>query len=141
QGAQERGLAAGTAEEIFGLIVYFGGYGFNKSHSAAYAHVSYQTAYLKAHYLPEFMAALLTSEVEDGNKRDIMVEHIADARRLGADVLPPDVQTCEADFTVENGKILFGLVAIKGLGRGAAEEIVRARREKGPFKDIFDFCE
>ncbi len=87
------------------------------------------------------MAALLTSEIEDSNKRDIMVEHISDARRLGAEVLPPDVQSCEPDFTVANGKILFGLTAIKGLGRGAAEEIVHARQEKGPFKDLFDFCE
>src|SRR5436309_9256974 len=87
------------------------------------------------------MAALLTSEIEDSNKRDIMVEHIDDARRLGADVLAPHIQEGEAEFTVKNGKIVFGLLAIKGLGRGAAEEIVRARKDKGPFKDIFDFCE
>src|SRR5206468_6651581 len=83
----------------------------------------------------------LTSEIEDSNKRDNMVEHIADARRLGVEVLPPDVQTCAPDFTVAGGKILFGLTAIKGLGRGAAEEILRARQEQGPFKDFFDFCE
>src|SRR5207244_1183576 len=123
KGAQERGMSEPTACEIFDLIVHFGGYGFNKSHSAAYSILGYQTAYLKAHYTPEFMAALLTSEIEDSNKRDIMVEHIADARRLGTDVLSPDVQTCEPDFTVENNKVLFGLTAIKGLGRGAAEEI------------------
>src|SRR5438034_3650982 len=87
------------------------------------------------------MAALLSSEIEDGNKRDIMVEHIADARRLGAEVLAPDVNAGEVEFTVAGGKILFGLTAIKGLGRGAAEAIVRARTEKGPFQDIFDFCE
>src|SRR5207248_2945538 len=141
KGAQERGVDESAAREIFDLITYFGGYGFTKSHSAAYALLGYQTAYLKAHYTAEFMAALLSSEVEDSNKRDIMVEHIADARRLGAEVLPPDVQTCEPDFTVENGKILFGLTAIKGLGRGAAEEILRVRQEKEPFKDFFDFCE
>jgi DNA polymerase III subunit alpha len=141
QGSQDRGVSAKTAQEIFDLIVQFAGYGFNKSHSAAYALLGYQTAYLKAHYTPEFMASLLTSEVEDGNKRDIMVEHIADARKLGVEVLPPDAQTCEPNFTVEDGKILFGLVAIKGLGRGAAEEIMRARKEAGPFKDLFDFCE
>ncbi len=141
RGAQERGVSEKTAHEIFDLIVQFAGYGFNKSHSAAYALLGYQTAYLKAHYTAEFMAALLTSEIEDGNKRDIMVEHIADARRLGAEVLPPDVQTCEPDFTVDNGKVLFGLVAIKGLGSGAAREIHRARTEKGPFADLFDFCE
>jgi DNA polymerase-3 subunit alpha len=140
-GAQERGVPATTASEIFGLITHFGGYGFNKSHSAAYALIGYQTAYLKAHYTPEFMAALLSSEVEDGNKRDIMVQHIEDARRLGVKVLPPDVNTDLADFTVVDGNILFGLVAIKGLGRGAAEEIVQARESKGPYKDILDFCE
>ncbi|HWY86389.1 MAG TPA: DNA polymerase III subunit alpha, partial [Gemmataceae bacterium] len=141
RGAQERGVSEQTARDIFDLIVQFAGYGFNKSHSAAYALLGYQTAYLKAHYTAEFMAALLTSEIEDSNKRDNMVEHIADARRLGAEVLPPDVQTCEPDFTVTDGKILFGLTAIKGLGRGAAEEIARARTDKGPFRDLFDFCE
>src|SRR5439155_1305179 len=141
KGAQERGLSEAQAREIFGLIIHFGGYGFNKSHTAAYAQIGHQTAYLKAHYTPEFMAALLSSEIEDGNKRDIMVEHIDDARRLGYPVQPPDVNAGEADFTVAGGKILFGLTAIKGVGRGASEEVVRARREKGPFKDIFDFCE
>ena len=92
--AQKRGVSEETAKEIFDLDrAIFGGYGFNKSHSAAYAHVGYQTAYLKAHYTPEFMAALLSSEIEDGNKRDIMVEHIADARRLGVEVLPPNINT------------------------------------------------
>ncbi len=141
KGATERGLGEETAREIFDLITYFGGYGFNKSHSAAYATIGYQTAYLKAHYTPEFMAALLSSEIEDGNKRDIMVEHIDDARRLGVEVLPPDVNASEADFTVANGKIVFGLTAIKGVGRGAAEEVVRVRTAGGPYRDLFDFCE
>jgi len=141
RGAQERGLSQAQAEQIFELIVFFGGYGFNKSHTAAYALVGYQTAYLKCHYTPEFMAALLSSEIEDGNKRDVFVEHIADAKHLGVDVLPPNVNEGEPNFTVKDGKIVFGLVAIKGLGRGAAAEIVRARQEKGPFRDIYDFCE
>src|SRR5262245_27330405 len=141
RGAQERGISRAQAEHIFGLIVYFGGYGFNKSHSAAYAMIGYQTAYLKRHYTPEFMAALLSSEIDDGNKRDILVEHIADARRLGVEVLSPDVNTGEADFSVKDGKIVFGLTAIKGLGRGAAENIVQARQENGPFRDLYDFCE
>ena len=141
RGAQERGLPVEKAQEAFELIVKFGGYGFNKSHSAAYAHLSYQTAYLKCHYTPEFMAALLSSEIDDGNKRDMLVDHIADARKFGVQVLPPDVNRGDADFTVVNGQIVFGLTAIKGLGRGAAEEIVRARQEKGPFKDLYDFCE
>jgi DNA polymerase-3 subunit alpha len=141
KGAQERGMSETTAGEIFDLIVHFGGYGFNKSHSAAYSILGYQTAYLKAHYTPEFMAALLSSEIEDSNKRDSLVQHIEDARRLGVDVLAPNINAGEIDFSVADGKILFGLTAIKGVGRGAAEEIVRARRERGPFKDLFDLCE
>jgi DNA polymerase-3 subunit alpha len=141
KGAKKGGLTEDQAEEIFELIVKFGGYGFNKSHSAAYACVSYQTAYLKKHFTAEFMAALLSSEIDDGNKRDMLVEHIADARKFGVQVLPPDVNRGEGLFTVRDGQIVFGLVAIKGLGHGAAEEIVRARTEKGPFKDLFDFCE
>jgi DNA polymerase-3 subunit alpha len=141
KGSLERGLDEATARNIFEKITFFAGYGFNKSHTAAYAQVGYQTAYLKAHYTPEFMAALLTSEIEDGNKRDIMVEHINDARRLGVEVLPPDVNQGDVEFTVADGKIVFGLTAIKGLGRGAAEDIVRARVEGGPFKDFFEFCE
>ncbi len=141
RGASERGVERRTAEDIFALIVYFGGYGFNKSHSAAYALVSYQTAYLKTHYTPEFMAALLSSEIDDGNKRDIMVQHIDDAKRFGVAVLPPSVNSSEALFSVADGQIVFGLTAIKGFGRGSAEEVVRARTEGGPFKDLFDFCE
>ena len=111
----------------------FAGYGFNKSHSAAYAKLGYQTAFLKTHYTAEFMAALLSSEIDDSNKRDIMVEHIDDARRLGAPVLPPDVSEGEPNFTVKGGKIVFGLTAIKGwLGRGApAEDILRVPVAKG----------
>jgi DNA polymerase-3 subunit alpha len=140
KGAEERGLPREKAEEIFGLIEFFGGYGFNKSHTAAYAQIGYQTAYLKTHYTAEYMAALLSSEIDDGNKRDVFIDHIADARRLGIDVLPPDVNRGLADFDVQNNRIIFGLTAIKGLGRGAAEEIVRARGD-APFKDLFDFCE
>src|SRR5262249_40514570 len=103
--------------------------------------IGYQTAYLKRHYTAEFMAALLSSEIDDGNKRDVMVEHIADARHLGVEVLPPNVNAGDVGFTVQDGKIVFGLTAIKGLGRSAAEEIVRARTEKGPFRDLYDFCE
>ncbi len=117
-----------------GIIVH-------NSHAAAYAQVGYQTAYLKTHFRPEFMAALLSSEIEDGNKRDILVQHIDDSRRLGVEVLPPNINTSEPGFSVQEGKIVFGLVAIKGVGRGAAEEIVRARTEGGPFRDIFDLCE
>ena len=141
KGAKKQGLTAEKAEDIFNLIVKFGGYGFNKSHSAAYALVSYQTAYLKQHFTPEFMAALLSSEIDDGNKREMLVDHIADARKFGVQVLPPDVNRGEANFTVLNGQIIFGLMAIKGLGRGAAENIASVRSEKGVFRDLFDFCE
>ncbi|HSQ57425.1 MAG TPA: DNA polymerase III subunit alpha, partial [Gemmata sp.] len=140
-GSIERGMDQAKAEEIFDLIVFFGGYGFNKSHTAAYAQIGYQTAYLKHHYPAEFMAALLSSEIDDGNKRDMLVDHIADARKLGIEVLPPDVNRGVADFDVQNNRIIFGLTAIKGLGRGAAEEIVRARDAGGKFKDLYDFCE
>jgi DNA polymerase-3 subunit alpha len=87
------------------------------------------------------MAALLTSEIDDSNKRDIMKQHIDDARRLGVEVLPPDINASEANFTVVGGKILFGLLAVKGLGRAAANEIARVREEGGPYRDVFDFCE
>ncbi len=141
KGAGKQGLSEDKAAEIFNLIVKFGGYGFNKSHSAAYALVSYQTAYLKQHYTPEFMAALLSSEIDDGNKRDMLVDHIGDARKFGVQVQAPDINRGEADFTVQNGQIVFGLTAIKGLGRGAAEHIAAARHEKVAFADLYDFCE
>jgi DNA polymerase-3 subunit alpha len=141
KGSQERGLNEATALEIFDLITFFGGYGFTKSHTAAYALIGFHTAYLKAHYTPEFMAALLSSEIEDGNKRDIMVQHIEDARRLGVEVLPPNVSASESEFSVVDGKILFGLTAIKGVGRGAAEHIAAERSKNGPYKDFFNFCE
>ena len=126
KGARERGVSEATAADIFAKIVYFGGYGFNRSHSCAYAYISYQTAYLKRNYTPEFMAALLSSEIDDSNKRDSMVDHIADARKMGVEVLPPSVNHSDSEFGVHDGKIIFGLTAIKGVGRGSSEEIVRA---------------
>jgi DNA polymerase-3 subunit alpha len=140
-GTAKHGIPKDTAEEIYGLIVFFGGYGFNKSHTAAYAQIGYQTAYLKAHFTAEYMAALLSSEIDDGNKRDVFVDHVHDARRLGVDVRPPDINEGEPDFSVAHEKITFGLTAIKGVGRGAVEAISRVRAEKGPFRDLFDFCE
>ncbi|MCS7021930.1 MAG: DNA polymerase III subunit alpha [Gemmataceae bacterium] len=141
RGAVQNGLAEEQAARIFSQIEEFGKYGFNKSHSAAYALVSYQTAYLKCYYPAEFMAALLSSEVDDGNKRDILVDHIAEARRMGLEVLPPDINRGLPDFDVEGKQIIFGLTAIKGLGRGAAEEIVRVRQQGGKFTSLYDFCE
>jgi DNA polymerase-3 subunit alpha len=139
KGAVERGVKEQVAKEIFEKIVVFGGYGFNKAHSAAYALVSYQTAYLKAHYPAEFMAAVLTSELGDVDK---VAEHVRNAKEMNLEVLPPDVNQSEAEFSVASEKaIRYGLVAIKGLGRRASLAIVKERQERGPFGDLFEFCE
>lgn len=137
-GSQEKGLTEKQSQEIFDLIGKFAEYGFNKSHSTAYALVAYQTAYLKAHYPTEFMAALLSGEVD---KTEMLVEHIDDCQRMNIDVKAPDVNVGDVDFTVVNGAIRFGLVGIKGVGEKAIESIVVERDAKGQFKDIFDFCE
>jgi DNA polymerase-3 subunit alpha len=143
KGATDKGLSVADAEEIWGLIQKFAGYGFNKSHSTAYALVAYQTAYLKAHYPIEFMAALLTSDISSRNfkRRDPLVEHVDDCKRMSIEVVPPSVNTSEAEFSVKDGKIHFALSAIKGCGGTAAEAIVNERRKRGPFMNIFDFCE
>lgn len=137
-GAEKLGLAKDKAEEIFSLIEHFAGYGFNKSHSAAYALVAFQTAYLKAHFPAEFMAALMSSEVD---KTDLLVEHIDDCRRMNIDVQPPDVNMGEVSFSVVEGVIRFGLLAIKGVGEKAIDSIVEERKARGLYKSIFDFCE
>ena len=141
-GAQAKGLTKQQAGEVFGLIEKFAGYGFNKSHSTAYALLAWQTAYLKTHFATEFMAALLSGDITGRNfkKKDALVEHLEDCRRMGIDVLPPDVAACAADFTVADGRILFGLAAIKGCGGQAAEAIAAERRRGGPFRDLHDFC-
>ncbi|MDA7977473.1 MAG: DNA polymerase III subunit alpha [Pirellulales bacterium] len=142
-GATEKGLKKAEADELFGMIEKFAGYGFNKSHSTAYAKIAYMTAYLKAHYPLEFMAALLSGDIPGRNfkTKDSLVEHLEDCRRMNVDVVPPSVKTSYSDFTVADGKIHFGLSAIKGCGGPAAEAIVQARQKDGPFQDIFDFCE
>lgn len=141
-GAVARGLSKRDATELFDMVEHFAGYGFNKSHSTAYALLAYMTAYLKVHYPVEFMAALLSGDIDNRNfkKKDSLVDHLEECRRMGVEVLPPDVNNSLADFTVSNGQILFGLAAIKGCGAPAAEAI-RASRASGPFRDIFDFCE
>ncbi len=137
-GAKERGIPNETAEAIFNQMAKFAGYGFNKSHSAAYALVAYQTAYLKAHYPPEFMAALLTSEA--GNQ-DKVSQYIFECKKLGVKVLPPDVNESEADFIVTPaGEVRFGLSAIKNLGTPAIAAILEAEEKGGPFKSLSDFC-
>lgn len=143
KGATEQGLAKKEAEDLWALIQKFAGYGFNKSHSTAYARIAYMTAYLKAHYPVEFMAALLSGDIPGRNfqRKDSLVEHLEDCQRIGIDVLPPDVNSCQADFTVRDGKILFGMAAIRGCGGGAADAIAAARSQAGPFRNLFDFCE
>ncbi|MEZ4460561.1 MAG: DNA polymerase III subunit alpha [bacterium] len=126
-----------VAEEIFDLMAFFAGYGFNKSHSAAYALITYQTAYLKAHFKVEFMAALMTS---DRDNTDKIVRFINEAKGMRIEVLPPDVNESHMDFSVVDGKIRFGLGAVKGVGSGVIEVILEAREKEGPFKNMFDFC-
>ena len=141
-GAVERGLDREQALKIFDLIEYFGGYGFNKSHSTAYALVAYQTAYLKSHYPTEYMAAVLSSEMDGAERDKFFVEHIDDCRRMGIEVLPPNVNEGKVAFRVGNeGQIHFGLGAIKGVGVKAVEAIVKARQQTGPFKSLDDFFE
>src|SRR4051794_2111228 len=142
EGAISRGLDKKNAEEIFALIEFFGGYGFNKSHTCAYALVAYQTAWLKTHYPTEFMAALLSSEMDGAEREKYFVDHIDDCRRMGIEVRQPSVNAGELAFSVpEEGVIEFGLGAIKGVGTKAVEAIVKARDEGGPFRDLDDFFE
>ena len=143
QGAVERGMADREAKDIWELIIKFAGYGFNKSHSTAYALIAFQTAYLKAHYPVEFMAALLSGDMEARNfkRKDSLVEHLEDCQRMNIEVVPANVNLSDGGFAVREGRIYFGLAAIKGCGGSAAEAIVAARNRGELFRDIFDFCE
>lgn len=138
-GAEEKGFPRRVVEDLWGQMAKFAEYGFNKSHSAAYATVAYQTAYLKAHYPAAFMAALMTVEKSDSDK---VMAKIAECRDLGIDVLPPDVNESDLDFTVNRqGQIRFGLAAVKNVGEGAVLEILDARGKGGPFESLHDFAE
>jgi len=138
-GALENGLDEGEVERLFDLILRFGGYGFNKAHSTRYAIVAYQTAYFKTHYPQEFMAALLTYESGDTDK---VVQYMAEAARMGISIAPPDINTCQKDFTVDGDHVRFGLAAVKGVGGKAVEAILKTRDELAqPFADLFNFCE
>ena len=138
EGCQKQGVMKVIASKIFDLVVYFSGYGFNRSHSAAYAMISYRTAYLKANYPVEFMTALLTSEKDNIDK---VVAYVNESNKMGIKISPPMVNKSFAKFTVENEKMIrFGLLAVKNVGRGAIDSIVSARKESGEFKDFFDFC-
>ncbi|MDX9760199.1 MAG: DNA polymerase III subunit alpha [Bacteroidota bacterium] len=137
-GAEARGIPRKIASDIFDMIDKFANYGFNKSHSVAYSILAYQTAWLKANYTPEFMAALMTAEMA---KTEKVVGLIDECRKLGIEVLPPDVNESLVDFSVGGKQIRFGLAAIKNVGVGAVECIVDARNRGGKFASIFDFTE
>ncbi|HKS76354.1 MAG TPA: OB-fold nucleic acid binding domain-containing protein, partial [Terriglobales bacterium] len=137
QGATQRHYPAKKIEKIFDLMAQFAGYGFNKSHSAAYALLAYHTAYLKTHYPVEFMAALLTSVT--GNTDDV-VKYINECREMGIAVEPPDINVSDANFTPHGPAIRFGLAAVKNVGHNAIDSIVAGRKD-GPYKSIFEFCE
>jgi len=137
-GAVKNGYPPKKIEKIFDLMAQFAGYGFNKSHSAAYALLAYHTAYLKTHYPVEFMAALLTSVT---GSTDDVVKYINECREMGIAVEPPDINVSDANFTPHGSAIRFGLAAVKNVGGNAIESIVAARRNLGKFESIFAFCE
>lgn len=136
-GAKQKKIPEKKAEKLYELIQKFAGYGFNKSHAAAYAVVCYQTAYLKAHYPTEFMAALMTTDM--GNQ-DKLVGYFTECRDLGIKVLGPDVNASQKHFAVAGGAIRFGLAAIKNVGEGAVESVLEVRTQDGLFGSFFDFC-
>lgn len=137
-GSVKNGVKEKVAEKIWNLIDYFSGYGFNKSHSTAYALISYQTAYLKAHYPLEFMTALLTSEMGNTNK---VVRYIEECKKMGIEVKPPSVNESFSEFTCSAPYIRFGLTAVKNVGSTAIESILSERRKDGPFKSLKDFTQ
>lgn len=137
EGAVANQIARRTAQTLFGQIEKFARYGFNKSHSAAYAVISVQTAYLKANYPVEFMAANLSSEMDNTDRIVILLD---DARGNNIEIVPPDVNTCEAEFTVKDGKIYYGLVAVKNVGGNAVKHVIEERNANGAFKSLLNFC-
>ena len=138
QGSLNRGYSKTKAERIFDLMEQFAGYGFNKSHSTAYALLAYQTAYLKAHYPVEFMAALLTSEISNSAK---LVKYIAECKEMGIRVVPPDINTSELFFQSRGGAIHFGLAAIHNVGESALRSVLAAREQENGFRGFYHFCE
>ena len=137
-GAEKGGFDVQKAGALFDLMEKFAGYGFNKSHSAAYAFVSYQTMWLKAHYPAAFMAAVLSSDMDNTDKVVMLIE---ECRHMDLAVVPPDINRCAVKFTVgDDGAILYGLGAIKGAGTAALESMINEREANGPYKDLFDFC-
>jgi DNA polymerase-3 subunit alpha len=137
QGATERGVPPAKARKLFDLVAHFAGYGFNKSHTVAYAMLAYRTAWLKTHHPAEFLAATLSSEL-DRTERIVILA--AECRRLGMSLLPPDVNASDWRFTLEDGSIRYGLGAIKNVGHNTIDEVVLARSEGGAFHGLLDFC-
>ena len=135
-GCVANGISEKVANEIYDEMSSFASYAFNKSHAACYAYVAFQTAYLKCHYPSEFMAALLTSVLDNTDK---VIEYSGECARLGLKVLPPDVNISNGGFTADNGKIRFGLNAVKNVGRNLIERVVEERKEK-PYSSLYDFC-
>jgi len=138
EGCLKNAIDRKSADKIFDQIEYFAGYGFNKSHSAAYALISFRTAYLKANYPVEFMTALLTSEKDNLDK---IATYINESLRMGIKILPPDINESFANFTVVGDSIRFGLLAVKNVGQGAIESIINMRKASGRFKTIYEFTE
>ncbi|MGH8559494.1 MAG: DNA polymerase III subunit alpha [Methylococcales bacterium] len=139
RGAVKNGIQESTATHIFDLMEKFAGYGFNKSHSAAYALVAYQTAWLKAHYPSAFMAAVLSSDMDHTDKVVVLIE---ECRSMKLAIIPPDVNQSEYRFSApDNVTIIYGMGAIKGVGEAVVEAIVRERTSTGPYRDLFDFCQ
>ena len=136
-GAVKRGIPEATANSIYDEILDFASYAFNKAHAVSYAIVSYRTAYMKRHYPRQYMAALLSSVLDNSPK---VAEYIAECREMGIKLLPPDVNESYADFSVSGNDIRFGLVAIKSIGRGFISELIARREEDGPFRSLEDFC-
>ncbi|MEC8490040.1 MAG: DNA polymerase III subunit alpha, partial [Pseudomonadota bacterium] len=138
EGAKGNNIDPDLAMKIFDLVEKFAGYGFNKSHSAAYALVSYQTLWLKVHYPAEFMAAVMSADMDNTDK---IVTLVDECERMGIEILPPDLNAGKYKFTVDSeGRIVYGIGAIKGVGEGPIEAIIEARETQGAFKDLFDFC-
>ncbi|MDX6379849.1 MAG: polymerase subunit alpha [Rubrobacteraceae bacterium] len=138
EGCRENQVAPEAAEELWNWMEKAGGYSFNKSHSACYSFLAFQTAYLKAHYPEAYMAALMSSVM---NTKDRVPQYVAEARAMGIEVLPPDVNESGHRFTVVGNTIRFGLSAVKNVGSNFVESVIAAREKDGPFEDLFDFCE
>src|SRR5438045_3757688 len=137
KGAEAKGIEPHRADYIFELVAKFAGYGFNKSHAAAYAVVAYQTAYLKANYPVEFLAASMSLDIGNTDKLQMFRR---EAQRMGVAIVPPSINASDIDFAVKDGAIVYSLAALKNVGQGAIEHVVGVRSEGGPFTSLGDFA-